>query len=182
MFSKNITMSDVTKKQSRENIQSPRASLPSGAGFPARLLREVRPHYQFLMTRGAWMSLKAVCPLLFLGFIAINATGQNDREKTLGPNKDTERVEAVMVELDDYGFYPKTIERKPGKFYLVVRNVSRQKNAVLRMNLENASTALKKTSLDTNKSRAIDLYDLQPGTYILSAENAKTQSIKITIK
>ena len=99
------------------------------------------------------------CAIL-LAFCCIKAGAQSQGN---GPKFETE-----IIELTPNGFLPSQITRKkPGKYYIFVRNVTRIPTLQLRLD-EDKGNRVKELPLTSDKRHWTELLELSPGNYTLT--------------
>lgn len=96
------------------------------------------------------------------------------------PKGQKQPVESAMITLRTFGFEPKEITRKAGRFFIRVENVSGFREINLRLDRE-AGPRLKDALLPKGKFDWQDVVDLTPGTYLLTVTNNPKWVCRITI-
>jgi hypothetical protein len=91
------------------------------------------------------------------------------------------RIEVERLNLRQSGFQPDAITRPPGRFLLVVNNITGEdEDWTLKLDRE-AGGALPRAKLPRDKRRWRDLVDLPPGRYLLTEANHPEWVCRITI-
>jgi hypothetical protein len=96
------------------------------------------------------------------------------------PSDQKRPVESLMITLRTFGFEPKEIMRKEGRFYIRVENVSGFREVNLRLDRE-AGSRLRDARLPKGKFDWKDVFDLTPGVYLLTVTNNPEWVCRITV-
>jgi hypothetical protein len=96
------------------------------------------------------------------------------------PRDQKQPVESLMITLRTFGFEPKEITRKAGRFFIKVENVSGFREVRLRLDRE-AGSRLRDSHLQKGKFNWKDVVDLTPGVYLLTVANKPEWVCRITI-
>ncbi len=108
-------------------------------------------------------------------------TAQPAVEPLAQPQQQATRVETELVTIHPYGFDQSEITRPAGRFFLVVDDRSGLESVSLDIRAEASSSALRGVSFSREQTDWDELFDLQPGSYLLTEANHPDWVCHLTI-